>query len=131
MRRDTTTTETSTTMKTKLQLTAILLALGVAAAGCAVKAPSQELVSARAAYEDAARGPAGKLELDRLLAAKQALDNAERAHSDDAQSSEEKHLAYVAERVANLADTYAKVAQNMQVGVNAKAEHDQCRSRDG
>ena len=117
--------ETTTTMKTKLSLTLMLVALGAASAACAPKTPSHELQNARAAYQQAANGPAAQLELDRLLSAKQALDKAEKAHSEDAQSSDEKHLAYMAERVANLADTYAKVAMNQRAAVGAKAEKDQ------
>lgn len=112
------------TMKTKLSLTMMLVALGATSAACAPKTPSQELQNARAAYQQAASGPAAQLELDRLLSAKQALDKAEAAHADDAQSSDEKHLAYMAERVANLANTYAKVALNQRAAVGAEAEKD-------
>lgn len=109
-------------MKTTLLITSI--AAASLALGCGATTPSSELVSARSAYEAAANGPAGTLEKDRLLSAKQALDKAEAEHSDDPQSAEEKHLAYMAERVANLADTYAKVALHQRAAVASKAEHD-------
>ena len=112
-------------MKTKLQITALALVLGTLGAACGVKAPSQELLSARAAYDVAAKGPAGKVEQDKLLTAKQALDKAEKEHLDDAQSNEEKHFAYIAERVANLADTYGKASMNQRTAAAAKAEFDQ------
>lgn len=96
---------------TKNSIAYFLLPVALVAAGCAATAPSQELINARAAYDDAANGPAASVAPDRLLEAKQALDKAEKFHEDDSQSREEKHYAYVAERVANLADTYAKIAQ--------------------
>lgn len=108
-------------MKT-LILRSAALALAVAAAGCAARPPSQELVAARAAYEDARRGPAASLAPDSLLAAKQALDKAEAEHADDAQSAEEKHFAYIAERVANLADSHGKIALHQREGMLAAQE---------
>jgi len=95
----------------KNSISYFLLPVALVAAGCGASMPSQELVNARAAYDDAAQGPAASIAPDRLLEAKQALDKAEKFHEDDSQSREEKHYAYVAERVANLADTYAKIAQ--------------------
>jgi outer membrane protein OmpA-like peptidoglycan-associated protein len=95
----------------KKSIAFFLLPAALLASACGASAPTQELVNARAAYDEAAHGPAASVAPDRLLEAKQALDKAEKIHLDDSQSREEKHYAYVAERVANLADTYAKTQQ--------------------
>ena len=108
-------------MKTHIVRSAAL-ALLVAGLGCAARQPSQELVAARAAYEEARRGPAASLAPDHLLAAKQALDKAEAEHSDDAQSAQEKHFAYIAERVAMLADTMGEIALHQREGMLAAQE---------
>src|SRR5690606_11535624 len=105
------------------RFTASALVLAAAAvAGCATRPPSQELVAARTAYEDARRGPAASLAPDHLLAAKQALDKAEAEHADDAQSAEERHFAYIAERVSMLADTMGRIAVHQREGLVAAQE---------
>jgi outer membrane protein OmpA-like peptidoglycan-associated protein len=83
-----------------------------AAVGCASTPPSQELIRARTAYNEARTGPAGVLEQDRLLAAKQALDRAESEHRREPGSSRERHLAYIATRSAEMADVYGEIAVN-------------------
>jgi outer membrane protein OmpA-like peptidoglycan-associated protein len=82
----------------------------VFALGCASTNPSPQLVDARRAYDQARMSPAGKLAPARVYTAKQALDRAERAHEDDAGSFEEKSLAYIAQRQAELAIAYGGVA---------------------
>jgi outer membrane protein OmpA-like peptidoglycan-associated protein len=76
------------------------------AAGCATTAPSPELIDARRAYESARTSQAATYTPSRVLEAKQALDRAERAHEDDANSNEERSLAYIAQRRAELAVVY-------------------------
>lgn len=78
----------------------------VLAAGCASTGPSPELVDARRAYETARASEAAAFTPSRVLEAKQALDLAERAHEDDANSKEERSLAYIAQRRAELAVVY-------------------------
>jgi outer membrane protein OmpA-like peptidoglycan-associated protein len=73
------------------------------AAGCGASSPTAELVDARRTYDEARTGKAGQLVPDQVLSAKQALDKAEAAHEDDAGSFQEKSLAYVAQRKAQLA----------------------------
>jgi outer membrane protein OmpA-like peptidoglycan-associated protein len=77
---------------------------------CASTAPSPELVDARRAYDDARVSRAATYGPDRLLVAKQALDRAESAHRDDANSFEERRLAYVARRKAEYAKVYGNYA---------------------
>jgi outer membrane protein OmpA-like peptidoglycan-associated protein len=77
---------------------------------CASTAPSPELVDARRAYDEARVSRAATYGPDRLLVAKQALDRAESAHRDDANSFEERRLAYVARRKAEYAKAYGNYA---------------------
>ncbi len=87
----------------------ILFAM-VVAVGCGHAAPSPELVSARAAYRDAADGPAKDLVPDKLLEAKQALDAAESKYDDDENSAQARTLAYIAHRRAQIAVAAAGVS---------------------
>lgn len=79
----------------------------ILAAGCASTAPSPELIDARRAYDAARTSQAATYTPSRVLEAKQALDRAEKAHQDDANSLAERSLAYVATRRAELAVVYA------------------------
>src|SRR5450432_2093096 len=79
-----------------VSLSAWLLACGTAAV-------PKELMDARAAYADAAKGPAADLAPAQLDTAKQSLDSAQRSFDDDGPSQKTKDLAYVAQRRAELA----------------------------
>jgi outer membrane protein OmpA-like peptidoglycan-associated protein len=92
-------------MKTAGYLPLILLPLA-----CASTSPSPELVDARRAYDEARVSRAATYGPDRLLVAKQALDRAEAAHRDDANSFEERRLAYIARRKAEYAQAYGNYA---------------------
>jgi outer membrane protein OmpA-like peptidoglycan-associated protein len=89
-------------MKNPAQFTVILLsAVGVTAAiGCAHAGASQQLVSARAAMQQAQHGAAAQLEPDELLVAQRSLAMAE---GQDDGSPREAHYAYVAERETRIA----------------------------
>src|SRR3954465_6893704 len=78
-------------------LSALLLACG----GAAV-AP-QELLDARSAYAEAAKGPAADLAPAQLDTAKQSLDGAQKSFDEDGASQKTKDLAYVAQRSAEIA----------------------------
>ncbi len=93
-------------------LAGVSLSIATAAVGCAATPPSEELVRARGAYDEARRGPAAVLEQDRLLAAKQALDRAESEHRREPASARERHLAYLATRASEMADVYGEIAVN-------------------
>lgn len=97
-----------------LGLTAIATCASIALAACASTAPSQQLVDARSAYQEAAATPGANLEQDELLAARQALAQAEAIHEEEAGSPEEVHYAYLAERRANLAAARAQQALALQ-----------------
>src|ERR1700759_895495 len=70
---------------------------------CGTAAVPQELLDARAAYADAAKGPAADLAPAQLDTAKQSLDSAQRSFDDDGPSQKTKDLAYIAERRAEIA----------------------------
>jgi outer membrane protein OmpA-like peptidoglycan-associated protein len=102
--------------------------LGFAAAllvGCGASTPTKELVDARTAYQEAARGKAAELVPDKLLSAKQSLDRAEAAHVDDSGSIQEKSLSYVAQRMAELAVALAGQAQAQKDVTNAEKLFDE------
>ncbi len=90
-----------------MRLSHLLCPLTLALAyGCATTGPSPALIDARRAYDDARSSEAATYSPDKLLSAKQALEQAERAHSDDPGSFKETSLAYVAERKAMYAKVY-------------------------
>lgn len=86
-----------------------ILAFGSLLSACGAATPSQELMDARHAYDEARQSNASTLVPDQLLNARQALELAERAHDDDAQSFNEKSLAYIANRKAALAMAKAEM----------------------
>jgi outer membrane protein OmpA-like peptidoglycan-associated protein len=90
-----------------------LLAISIAplVGACAAATPTPELVRAREAYSRAEHAPESHLAPASLLSARQALDRAEAAHKDDAQSNEEKSYAYIAQRRAELALIEASLQQ--------------------
>ena len=90
-------------MKLSHMLCPLTLAL---ATGCASAGPTPELIDARRAYDEARQSEASTYSPDKLLSAKQALERAESAHGDNAGSFEERSLAYVAQRKAQLARVY-------------------------
>jgi outer membrane protein OmpA-like peptidoglycan-associated protein len=81
-----------------------LVALGLASlVACGAAAVPQELMDARAAYADAAKGPAAELAPAQLDTAKTSLDVAQKSFDSDGPSQKTKDLAYVAERRAEIA----------------------------
>ena len=78
----------------------VMLPLAVMLAACGSSRPSAELVDARRTYDRARTGPAAALAPADVVEARRALDRAERA---DNGSSEERTLAYVAMRMAQVA----------------------------
>jgi outer membrane protein OmpA-like peptidoglycan-associated protein len=89
----------------KSQVAKALLAASLSPllAACGSAAVPQELLDARAAYAEAAKGPAADLAPAQLDTAKQSLDGAQRSFDDDGPSQTTKDLAYVAQRRAEIA----------------------------
>ena len=78
-------------------------------AGCAT-APPVELIQARTAYARASGGPAAQMAPADLHKARLALDQAERALSQERDLARAVDLAYIAERTAQIAEAHAETA---------------------
>jgi outer membrane protein OmpA-like peptidoglycan-associated protein len=74
-----------------------------ALAACATPVAPQELMDARTAYAEAAKGPAADLAPAQLDTAKTSLDTAQKSFDSDGPTQKTKDLAYVAERRAEIA----------------------------
>ncbi len=83
----------------------------VGASGCAGAVSPPELVSARASYEQASRGPAAALNPTDLHAAKASLDAAEASFAEDGDTQITRDLGYTAERRAQTAAARARTMQ--------------------
>ncbi len=81
----------------------------LAGTACSSAQPSQQLVAARTAYDQASQGPASRYAPDELLAARNLLQDAESAETG---SEEEKHLAYLADRQARFAASQGALESN-------------------
>jgi outer membrane protein OmpA-like peptidoglycan-associated protein len=90
-------------MTSKIAWIPALIMMSGLAAGCGSVPPPKELVDARAAYQRAESSAGAALAPVPLHEARLALDKAERAYLDDADSIRARDLAYVAERKADLA----------------------------
>ena len=82
-------------------------ALGFALVACATAPPPRQLLDARAAYNKARVGKAAQVAPAELHTAKVALNNAEEAYLDDAESAETYAYAYVALRAAQQVEALA------------------------
>jgi outer membrane protein OmpA-like peptidoglycan-associated protein len=103
-------------MTKRILIVSVLATLGLTA--CA-SSPSRELLNARRAYTRASSGPAARSVPADLHKARVSLDTAEAAFSND--SSDQRDLAYVAERKAQLAEVLANRAEHAVVRVKAEA----------
>jgi outer membrane protein OmpA-like peptidoglycan-associated protein len=88
-------------------------------AACA-SSPTRELVDARHAYAHASAGPAAQAVPADLHKARVSLDKAEAAYASD--SADQRDLAYVAQRKAQLAEVLAKQAGHADAKANAEAQ---------
>lgn len=98
-----------------------LIAILASMMGCASRQPPPDLVDARQAYARAQTGPAGTLMPAELESARQALEKAEIAYKEDADSQKAKDLAYLASRRVMLAETRGRIAQNEAARKDADA----------
>jgi outer membrane protein OmpA-like peptidoglycan-associated protein len=87
----------------------ILATLGMLVAACATMAP-EELVNARAAYQNASEGPARHFVPTELHKAHEALILAEESFQQEPDSFKTKDLAYVAQRKSELAGALGVIA---------------------
>jgi outer membrane protein OmpA-like peptidoglycan-associated protein len=101
----------------------VALALGLAGwLGCGASGPSAELVDARRAYDRARTGDAAALVPDQVIEAQHALRRAEAAENG---SGNERNLAYVAQRMAELAMANAETAMARRQHAAAEAAYTQ------
>ncbi len=103
-------------MTNRILIAGVLATLGFAA--CA-SSPSRELLDARSAYAHASAGPAAQAVPADLHIARVSLDKAEDAFHSDA--SNQRDLAYVAERKAELAEVLADRAGHTETQADAEA----------
>ncbi len=103
-------------MTNRILIAGVLATLGFAA--CA-SSPSRELLDARRAYAHASAGPAAQAVPADLHIARVSLNRAEAAFSSNA--SDQRDLAYVAERKAELAEALAARAAHADTKVDAEA----------
>jgi outer membrane protein OmpA-like peptidoglycan-associated protein len=101
----------------------LALAAALAASSCASARPSQELLSARAAYRDASQSQAKELVPDQLLSARQALEQAEQEFNDDENSTRARTMAYVAQRKALIAMAGAGIMAAKKLFEDADREY--------
>lgn len=97
-------------MKSTLPYTFAIAGLSFLCAACGAAAPSQELLSARDAYQKLGKSGTAQSNPDGVRDAQRALAEAEEAHRDDAGSERERSAAYVAQRKSELAIAQADEA---------------------
>lgn len=102
---------------------AAALAGSVILDGCATAGPTPQLVEARDAYDGARTSRAAQLMPAEVLAARQALERAEAAQDDDPGSEYAEHMAYLAERRAELAVARADRTYHLQRAQGAERQY--------
>ncbi|NLE88877.1 MAG: OmpA family protein [Myxococcales bacterium] len=103
-----------------------LLGLGgitVLLGACGAAIPPQELVDARAAYQQAVESPASEWAPAKLDTARQSLEEAEAAFEDDPDSELTRDLAYIAERRARASAAAGQREQNKRRLAQLEAEY--------
>jgi outer membrane protein OmpA-like peptidoglycan-associated protein len=103
-------------------LTAVALTAFLLTGACGAAGTPQPLLDARASYETAASGPAGRLTPAELVDAKQALDEAEQSFEDDGASDETLDAAYIAQRRAQIANARGGIAEAEEAATLGRAE---------
>jgi len=107
----------------------LLLATGLAAAGCATPQPTKELLDAREAYQRSEHGKASQYNPAALHEAKVALDRAEARFKDDPDSQAARDEAYVALRRAERAEIEASTMMWHQRQEKARSEANQAQAK--
>ncbi|MCK6548217.1 OmpA family protein [Myxococcota bacterium] len=96
---------------TSTRLTKWIVAIGLAGAvtACATATP-RDLVQARATYNRVAGGPAAESARSHLMTARKALDRAEESFAEHGDNPDTRDLAYIAERLAQIAEAQAELS---------------------
>jgi outer membrane protein OmpA-like peptidoglycan-associated protein len=116
--------------RNKLNTLAFGLPAAVLAIGCAAATPPPELVNARSLYAQVHAGQAQELVPADVLAARQALEQAERSFQDDSDSQRTRDLSYIAQRKAMLAESRGSLAAAKHDQAGAEREVAQLRDLD-
>lgn len=103
-------------MTNRILIASALAAFSLVACG---SSPSRELVDARRAYAHASSGPAAQTVPAEVHKARVSLDRAESAYASGA--ADQRDLAYVAERTAQLSEVLAKRAGHADARMRAEA----------
>lgn len=93
----------------RLMYAAMIAALSIALSACATTEPPQQLVEARASYQQAQQSNAGKYAPTELAQAKKALLRAEQQFQAEGDEEVTRTLAYIAKRRAQAAMAQGKV----------------------
>lgn len=101
---------------------------GALLVACASAGPSEELVDARRAYDEANRSKAAELAPDDVLEARQALERAEAAHAEDSGSDQERNLAYIAHRKALQAIAQGEIREAQQEIAQAEKKYQEVQA---
>jgi outer membrane protein OmpA-like peptidoglycan-associated protein len=98
----------------KISLLAMAAASALTLSACAAATAPQQLIDARAAYRHATASPAARNAPTHLETARRALVRAEQSFDNDPRSEETKDLAYIAQRLAQLAEVQSDtvIAEN-------------------
>jgi outer membrane protein OmpA-like peptidoglycan-associated protein len=92
----------------------VVLSSVVAAAACSASLPPKDLLTARANYERADKGPAHELDPADLHSAREQLNVAEAAFKNDGDTQNTRDQAYLAARKSQLAEVVAHTMQTTQ-----------------
>ncbi len=117
-------------MKTIHTIGLLVAFTGVVSVGCGATMPPQDLVTARASYDRASKGPAEKYDPADLHTARESLDAAERAFTQDGDTQDTKDLAYIAARKAEFSEARARTLMAAQAkdGVVGQMHADEKRA---
>lgn len=105
----------------------LCVAFGVSIIGCGTVPPPKELLDARTAYDRAKESDAKELAPADLDNAKQALRRAEQAFTDEPDAQKTKDQAYVAHRMALLAEVDGELERAKKRKSKADADYQEAR----
>ena len=110
--------------------TSLVFGFAALAAACADALPPAELVDARAAYKQAAEGPAAQLNPAQLHVAQEQLAMAEGSFDKHGDTYKTRDEAYVAERKAQLAGVQARTIEADQQAILAAQQVQLTQAKD-
>jgi outer membrane protein OmpA-like peptidoglycan-associated protein len=100
----------------------VIACLASSVIACGTTNPPEELITARAAYERAQKGPAQQYKPDELHIAKDSLDTAEKSFEKDGDAQKTKDLAYAAALRSETAEADARTAVALKDKADAERQ---------